>query len=842
MVQNYNAAGDAWAGQWLSNPSLWSLPVEVELYLVYPIFFWLLRRMGARTALSAAALGSLIAGILSATIWPWLMANFLLYWLIWCGGAWLAELYTARRLPKWSAAHWIVFGAAMGTGFFATLKKWDVALLNYVWAVAGWLLFLWGLIQPEKTQRTNSRILQALAFVGTFSYSLYLIHYPFFRISGEAWKKFFGGKPSNVLIPYCFAGLAVFLAWGFYRLIEAPSHRLARDLAGKRKEKAIATPANALVLLCLLFSLNARAEIIDPRMHHLGVAGQPEWDEFRDVPVEGPRFDLRFTAHKNTDEWTLFLRQRDVKVVWRIELNGRAFTNLFLSEDDLVNAFALPVGLLQEGTNTLSIIPPKERDDIEVGEIRFENKRFGEAQVEVKVGMPCRVTVVDAKGSLAPLRIDSKFSAARPGVVYLGAGEAVIHLAAGDYTIYAGRGFEYSVSSEKISLKAGETKSVRLNLQREVSTPGLVASDTHVHTYTWSRHGDATELERAITLAGEGIELPIATDHNLVIDPVAPAKATGMDRYYTPVFGDEVTTSHAHFNIFPVQPGAKAPNWKIDDWPKLMEEMRAAPGVRVVILNHPRNIHNNFQPFAATNFNAKTGENLRGFEFSFDAVEVVNSSALQTDWMLNFRDWMALLNYGYRVTGVGSSDVHDVSRYIVGQSRSYISVEDSDPAHIDVNKACDAFLSGRVLISMGLLADMKVNGKYSVGDLATDVPSMIPVTVSVQGPGWTAVDLVQLYANGELVREERFAQIKAPGEKKRITWNLPKPARDIYLVAIASGPPVRAPYWRIPKPYQPTSTTWNPRVVGATNPIWIDADGDGIFTALRLQPAGAKNK
>jgi hypothetical protein len=55
------------------------------------------------------------------------------------------------------------------------------------------------------------------------------------------------------------------------------------------------------------------------------------------------------------------------------------------------------------------------------------------------------------------------------------------------------------------------------------------------------------------------------------------------------------------------------------------------------------------------------------------------------------------------------------------------------------------------------------------------------------------------------------------------------------LLAVASGPPVTAPFWRIPKPYQPTSTTWNPRVIGATNPIWIDADGDGRFTPPRLQ-------
>jgi hypothetical protein len=51
----------------------------------------------------------------------------------------------------------------------------------------------------------------------------------------------------------------------------------------------------------------------------------------------------------------------------------------------------------------------------------------------------------------------------------------------------------------------------------------------------------------------------------------------------------------------------------------------------------------------------------------------------------------------------------------------------------------------------------------------------------------------------------------------------------VHLVAIATGPGVKEPFWEIPHPYQPTSKTFTPRVIGSTNPIWIDADGDGQF-------------
>jgi hypothetical protein len=598
-----------------------------------------------------------------------------------------------------------------------------------------------------------------------------------------------------------------------------------------------------LAFLFLLTLLPTLAAIdLEPRMRHLRSTGEVEWDEFKNVPLDGARLDYTFNSEQNSNDWTLFLRQRDVKVVWWVQLNGKTLTNLFLSEDDLVHAVTIPARAITSGTNKISISPPKERDDIEVGEMRIDKRPVAEAlaegrfSIEVSEGgkaLPCRVTIVKAAGSLFPAKVDALHSAVRPGVAYLGDGIGTFSLPIGNYTIYVGRGFEYSVSTQRVSIRAGKPVELKVQLKREVDTKGYVASDTHVHTFTWSRHGDATEEERAITLAGEGIELPIATDHNLVIDPVTPSKKTGMDRYLTPVRGNEVTTGHAHFNIFPLEAGARAANWRIDDWPDLMKELRST-GAKVVILNHPRNIHNRFVPFASTNFNAKTGENLRGFEFSFDAVEIVNSSALQTDWMINLTDWMALLNYGYKVTGVGSSDGHDVSRYIVGQGRTYVVADDSDPSRINIDAATESFLKGRALVSMGLLADIKMDGKYSVGDLALQRKNS-KVTVTVQGPGWTAVDRVQLFANAELLHEEKFAPIYKPGTKKRIEWKLPNRGNDMHLVVIASGPPVTAPFWRIPKPYQPTSTTWNPRVIGATNPIYVDADGDGKFTPPRLQ-------
>src|SRR4030095_7801539 len=133
--------------------------------------------------------------------------------------------------------------------------------------------------------------------------------------------------------------------------------------------------------------------------------------------------------------------------------------------------------------------------------------------------------------------------------------------------------------------------------KREVPTGGYVAFDTHVHTLTHSGHGDASIAERMITLAGEGIELPIATDHNKHIAYRPDAERQGVRRYFTPVIGNEVTTSVGHFNIFPTMVSARIPDFKQTTWGAIFDEIFARPGVRVAILNHARDLHSGTRPF-----------------------------------------------------------------------------------------------------------------------------------------------------------------------------------------------------------------------------------------------------
>jgi hypothetical protein len=130
-----------------------------------------------------------------------------------------------------------------------------------------------------------------------------------------------------------------------------------------------------------------------------------------------------------------------------------------------------------------------------------------------------------------------------------------------------------------------------------------------------------------------------------------------------------------------------------------------------------------------------------------------------------------------------------------------------------------------VQVSYGLLADIRVNDKYGPGELAAS-PGETRVRVTVLGPSWSTVDVVELYANGRKVRETGIAKGDTPGVKWSGTWTLPQVPYDRCLVAVARGPGIKSLHWPTAKAYQPDSPDWTPHVLAVTGAVWIDGDGN----------------
>jgi len=174
--------------------------------------------------------------------------------------------------------------------------------------------------------------------------------------------------------------------------------------------------------------------------------------------------------------------------------------------------FAVPPARLVDGENVLRVEQDTRRrktpDDVRVGEIvldsRTMNEVFAEATVEVEVRdaktgqtIPSRLTVLNDDGALQTTAAESNdHLAVRPGIVYTSTGRAKFGLPAGDYTIYAGRGFEYSLAEQTIRVAARQSKRIALAIRREVPTPGYVAlrhACSHADAFrTRGRYGRGT--------------------------------------------------------------------------------------------------------------------------------------------------------------------------------------------------------------------------------------------------------------------------------------------------------------------------------------------------------------
>jgi hypothetical protein len=167
-----------------------------------------------------------------------------------------------------------------------------------------------------------------------------------------------------------------------------------------------------------------------------------EWNEFP-ATASGPALRETFQSEPNTTEFTLSLRQRDVKnATWTVRINGRDLGTLAADEREIRTMLTVPAGVLRNGGNALEISAQNApvSDDIELRDIRLLSlpraELLRQSTVLVETGsLPVRITIVDSDGALVPLAPlgKSEREAVRTGVVYTADGRTEFGLPAGSY-------------------------------------------------------------------------------------------------------------------------------------------------------------------------------------------------------------------------------------------------------------------------------------------------------------------------------------------------------------------------------------------------------------------------
>jgi hypothetical protein len=431
--------------------------------------------------------------------------------------------------------------------------------------------------------------------------------------------------------------------------------------------------------------------------------------------------------------------------------------------------------------------------------------------------------------------VDPTQLAVRRNVVYDIDGAGAITIPPGEWFVIASRGMEYDIATTHIGPSEDSHVQWKATLRRAIDTAGWAGGDFHLHTLTHSGHGDSNMPERMISIAGEGVEFAVATDHNHNTDYRPTMAEVGAAPHFTAVTGNEISTNYGHFNAYPLDPNAAVIDWKAEA-PAMFAETRTNANTwnvtPVIQVNHPR--WGNIDYFGDRDldpFEAKS--NHPDWSWDFDAIEVLNENAgwgwydaevtdvpVRASRHSVVRDWINMVNAGHAVAPMGNSDSHAVEKNFAGIPRTYVRVDDTLPNAIDPAQVAESIRRGAVIATTGPFITLEANGG-GIGDLIAAESDQVNLTISVQAAPWIAVDRIRILVDGDQVRlfnlsEDGFTPPLSIGP---IPLHI---AQDAWITVLAESDTPMSPVVRDrDRPILPLCIT---------GPIRVDANGDGTWT------------
>lgn len=216
---NYFAANSAEA------PLLhtWSLGVEEQFYVIWPILLLLMFKVARRYAIALLMLLVFTAFLVSeaGTRIAASAAYYLLptrFFELMIGGllALLSKRYPPRNTTQSGIA--VVFGLVLVVGsLFWTDKATPFPGIWALWPCLGTALLIWSGLKPNELHRILT--LNPMVFIGLVSYSLYLWHWPFIAFLHYL------DIEIDLSVGGAVVGAALLLSWFSWKFVETPARR-----------------------------------------------------------------------------------------------------------------------------------------------------------------------------------------------------------------------------------------------------------------------------------------------------------------------------------------------------------------------------------------------------------------------------------------------------------------------------------------------------------------------------------------------------------------------------------------------------------------------------------------
>ena len=212
---------------------LWTLPIEVQMYLALPFCYLVARRsvvgVAGLLALGAIAGMAWVAESHVPGLWRLTMLIFVPCFL---GGVLAYSLLRHRVVPRISGGLFFLLVAILLAGFFAARSHYEAPLPQWAFCLA------LGLLIPLGREIARSPISRAAHVVAKYSYGIYLLHLPML------WVALVACRAAPVALQWLiFAVLMVAAPWIAFQLIERPGIRLGQRLV--QQPMPAATPVGA---------------------------------------------------------------------------------------------------------------------------------------------------------------------------------------------------------------------------------------------------------------------------------------------------------------------------------------------------------------------------------------------------------------------------------------------------------------------------------------------------------------------------------------------------------------------------------------------------------------------
>jgi hypothetical protein len=465
----------------------------------------------------------------------------------------------------------------------------------------------------------------------------------------------------------------------------------------------------------------------------------------------------------------------------------------------------------------------------------------GEITSESGEGLPCKIAFVGQGVADPQFGPDSAVHGVR-NLWYTADGQFRVELAAGSYQLIISRGPEYDAELATIEVQPGETTRISKRLRRTVDTTGWISGELHSHS---SPSGDNTSSQRGrvLNLLAEHLEFIPCTEHQRVTTYDEHLEHFGASARVLTCPGMELTGSPLpinHQNAFPLvhrprtQDGG-GPQTHVNPVVQIARLAMWDEGSdKVVQINHP----NIAQMVGDADEDGRPDDGFRQMFASADVMEVhplevILETSTADDAGRNqrgpvIRNWMQLLNLGYRVPGVVNTDAH-WNFHGSGWLRNYIRSSTDEPAEADLMETCHALERGQVVMTSGPFLEVEVSAgeeRAGPGDDLRAEDGRVELHVRVQCPNWLDVNRVQVFVNGRaderfnFTRREhanRFANETVKFDQRlQLTLD-----QDAHLIVAAAGEGLN-----LGRVFGPEQGAGMP--IAVSNPIFVDVDGEGF--------------